>query len=316
MQVIKNQCEMLEEMLEEETKILRNQLKLQEQDKSNFEHDLNQKLCQEEFEHKLKEQQFLAKLEAKQERINRMEDLLDELREAADLKAHGALDMEEFASIIALNSMKESFDVLSAKKDVMETELVRQINFFKGEVNRLQNANEKLEKWIERLESGDTLTVLEHDTTTVPAADNAHDNDNGVASIRRSDELIHSSFRQESIQALQPTISTQSLAIVDQPSIVVEPRSNDNSIDGFLIPSELKAELSELMDSISIFAETELDSLASERTSSLDHYGRPSEHPVEINQFRKQSMQIQEGKWATMDDDRRRKQQKRMSRFL
>jgi hypothetical protein len=294
MQVMHKQCEMLEETLEEETKILRKKLKKQERETSKLEIDLKEELVKADYTFRQREQQLLAQLESKQERLSRLEALVDELRDAADRKVHGALNMDEFASIVALNSMKESFDVLSRKKDEMESDLGRQIQIIKAEMKRLRKTENQQKKLIERLQAGDALSAFERGTTigTVSSNDVGDEGSGNLNLNRLSVNGSHTNGHQS------------------------ECKSNDTSVDGGSIPSELKDDLNDLMDSISMFAESEFDKIVAERRTSLDHYGRPPEHHVESDEFRKQAMQVQDSKWVMMDDDRRKKHQQRLNRFL
>jgi len=321
MQVLVNQCELLDETLEEETKILRSKLKVQEEDKCKLENEWSEKNYQAEYQFKQKEQQLLAKVMSKQEQITRLEDLVDELRDAADMKSRGALDIDEFASIVALNSMKESFDVLSKKKDAMEADLGRQILLLKGELKRLQNDNEKQEKLIDRLEFGDSLTALELDTTIVTTES---DNEEGVTKTGANKDSKRNIRGEECRRNLQLTASTKSLESNRSGELhsrtISESKSLDTSIDGASIPSDLKDDINDLMDSISLFADvndlvglSDCPAPANRRRSLM--LRRP-EHPVDSTSFRRESMQVQENKWSMMDDDIRKKQQRRLSRFL
>ena len=296
-QVMQKQCEMLEETLEEETMILRKKLKKQEREKSIMEIDLKEKLVKADYTFRQREQQLLAQMESKQERLSRLEALVDELRDAADRKVHGALNMDEFASIVALNTMKESFDVLSKKKDEMQRDLGHQIHIIKSEMKRLRKVENQQQRLIERLQAGDALSAIEHGTTVGTASSNDVGTSIGtVSSNDVGDEASGTGLHTNGHQS--------------------ECKSNDTSVDGRSIPSELNEDLNDLMDSISRFAESEFDDIVAERRSSADHYGRPQEHHVESDEFRKQAMQLQDSKWVMMDDNLRKKNQQRLNRFL
>ena len=79
-------------------------------------------------------------------------------------------------------------------------------------------------------------------------------------------------------------------------------------------------DINDLIDSISLFADVNDLVGLSDCPASADRRRslmlRRPEHPVDSTSFRRESMQVQENKWSMMDDDIRKKQQRRVSRFL
>jgi len=106
-----------------------------------------------------------------------LEDLLDEVRELAERKNAGRFGMEDFATVIALDALKEQYDVLSKDKDHMTTLFHQQLDQMQQEITRLQGVNQQQQRTIDRLQhqqeeqfgltADDALTALEQSSMIV-----------------------------------------------------------------------------------------------------------------------------------------------------
>ena len=194
MHIMSNQMTLMEDTLAEQVQKLRRQLKESEQRRLEQEVKYLSQLDQAELEKKTETQTLLAKLETKEDRISRLEDLLDEIRDLAESKNAGRFGMEDFAAVVALDALKEQYDKLSKEKDKLTVQYHGRLDEMGQELARLQHANEHKQRVIDRLETSDGLAALEHDTLTAgaiseyTATDDDNDDDDNDTGNKDSDD--------------------------------------------------------------------------------------------------------------------------------
>jgi chromosome segregation ATPase len=148
MVALTNQIQILGETHEHQTSKLRAQLKSSEKERIYQEIEYRDGLHRIKEDKLVLEQKLLAKLEAKTERVDRLEELVDELREVASRDPQSKADYE---NAVAIQNLKEQFDTLSIEKDTMAQRHYDEIDEMQKEIKLLRTQNESLEYQISTL---------------------------------------------------------------------------------------------------------------------------------------------------------------------
>lgn len=158
MTVLTNQIQTMTDAQEEQLTKLRLELQVSEQERMHQEVTHTEALGALEHEKLISEQTLLAKLEVKGDRVQRLEELVEELR---DMAHQGSLSVSTFEGTLALDNIKMQFDILSKEKDKLVQHHYEELESQQHSIKQLSKQNAKLERHIERLQSGDELTCLE-----------------------------------------------------------------------------------------------------------------------------------------------------------
>uniref|UniRef100_A0A7S0KXF2 Uncharacterized protein n=1 Tax=Asterionellopsis glacialis TaxID=33640 RepID=A0A7S0KXF2_9STRA len=198
MQVMENQVKLLKKSSLDFARKVKEDIKVEREERDTLEIEYLNKLVVMENEKRIREEGLLAKLEFKEEHIERLVNTIEELQELEDVvedgeaadtnsnngdaaEANNANETNEdggvsppkktisvnrqtsIASVVALTKIKEQFDQLSKENYESKLAHTQEKEELEVEINRLQDANEKKQKIIDNLETSASMSAIEGD---------------------------------------------------------------------------------------------------------------------------------------------------------
>jgi len=184
MQVMENQVKLLKKSSLDFARKVKEDIKIDREERDAIEIQYLNKLVAIQNEKRTKEEGLLAKLESKEEHIERLSNTIEELQElaAADhndddhdnkgtngtngealSSSSKAKKREAIASVVALTKIKEQFDKLSKESYELNAKHTQEKEELEAEISRLQEANEKKQKKIDTLETSFNMSAIEGD---------------------------------------------------------------------------------------------------------------------------------------------------------
>eukprot|EP00521_Asterionellopsis_glacialis_P010528 CAMPEP_0195293398 /NCGR_PEP_ID=MMETSP0707-20130614/12343_1 /TAXON_ID=33640 /ORGANISM="Asterionellopsis glacialis, Strain CCMP134" /LENGTH=543 /DNA_ID=CAMNT_0040354099 /DNA_START=198 /DNA_END=1829 /DNA_ORIENTATION=- len=194
MQVMENQVKLLKKSSLDFARKVKEDIKVDREERDTLEIEYLNKLVVMENEKRTREEGLLAKLESKEEHIERLVNTIEELQEL-DLEEGEAADTNistnnngdananeinhgdgtsskktisvnrqtSIASVVALTKIKEQFDQLSKENYESKSAHTKEKEELEAEINRLQDANEKKQKIIDNLQTSASMSAIEGD---------------------------------------------------------------------------------------------------------------------------------------------------------
>ena len=331
--VLSNQISTMEEAHEDQISKVIHKIKESEQERTRIEVLSEERLQTLQHEKRLAEQALLAKLERKSDKLERLEDHVDELCEMA---SSGKLSQHQFEGATQVTNLKQQFDELSQQKDNLTGKHDQEMEALQQEVRRLRQHNEKLERQLERHMAGDDLTNFDtmssDDDTQEGETFQPLSNEGGGTppspKTTRTKSPVRTSSTSSRAKSHSPSRGGKSHASSTQRN---ESPTHESSSQATL-PTQRRHHS---LPAITHFNSSQSSTMHNPNNSdddeeTLDHISAASydyedcekklhvdqHRPVEKKEFRRLSLQMQQAKWAGMDQQSREKSQSVVNRFL